>query len=75
MNNLTPQELLKKIIDAGFSQNHIAIFSGVSQPVVSRILNGEIPDPKGSIVKKLEHFAMLNAKLVFKLVDDEKTGA
>lgn len=53
----TPQELVKELIDAGYSQAAIAEHAGVKQPTISRILSGEHDDPKSSVLIKLTKFA------------------
>lgn len=53
----TPQELVKELISAGFSQQVIADVAGVKQPTISRILSGEHTDPKSSVLIKLKQFA------------------
>lgn len=53
----TPQELVKELIDAGYSQAAIAERAGVKQPTISRILSGEHDDPKSSVLIKLTEFA------------------
>lgn len=53
----TPQELVKTLIEAGFSQQAIAERAGVKQPTISRILSGEHTDPKSSVLIKLKDFA------------------
>lgn len=57
MNLPTPQELVKTLIDAGYSQAAIAEVAGVKQPTISRILSGEHDDPKSSVLVKLHKFA------------------
>lgn len=56
MNLQTPQELVKELIDAGYSQAAIAHRAGVKQPTISRILSGEHDDPKSSVLIKLTEF-------------------
>jgi len=53
----TPQELVKKLIAAGYSQSAIADKAGVRQPTISRILSGGHTDPKSSVLIKLKEFA------------------
>lgn len=53
----TPQELVKALIEAGFSQAAIAERAGVKQPTISRILSGEHTDPKSSVLINLKGFA------------------
>lgn len=53
----TPQELVKKLINAGFSQQILADAAGVKQPTISRILSGEHADPKSSVFIRLKRFA------------------
>ncbi len=53
----TPQELVKFLTDAGFSQAVIAERAGVKQPTISRILSGKHDDPKSSVLNRLNEFA------------------
>jgi predicted transcriptional regulator len=53
----TPQELVKTLVEAGFSQAEIAAEAGVKQPTISRILSGGHTDPKSSVLIRLKHFA------------------
>lgn len=53
----TPQELVKKLVDAGKSQAVIAGRAGVTQATISRILSGEHTDPKSSVLIRLKQFA------------------
>jgi len=57
MNLQTPQELVRELIDAGFSQAAVAEVAGVKQPTISRILSGEHDDPKSSVLIRLTEFA------------------
>lgn len=57
MNLPTPQELVRTLIGAGYSQSVIAERAGVKQPTISRILSGEHDDPKSSVLIKLNKFA------------------
>lgn len=57
MNLPTPQELVKNLVAAGYSQAVIAQRSGVKQPTISRILSGEHDDPKSSVLINLHKFA------------------
>lgn len=52
----TPQELVQRLIAAGFSQAAIAERAGVKQPTISRILSGA-QDPKSSVLIRLSRFA------------------
>lgn len=56
MNLNTPQQLVRELIDAGYSQAVIAERAGVKQPTISRILSGEHDDPKSSVLIKLTEF-------------------
>lgn len=53
----TPQELVKTLVEAGFSQAEIADRAGVKQPTISRILSGDHTDPKSSVLIRLKDFA------------------
>lgn len=54
------QEIIKALIEAGFSQNVIALGAGVRQPTISRILSGTHKDPKSSVLMGLQRFATAN---------------
>ncbi|WP_273551465.1 helix-turn-helix transcriptional regulator [Xenorhabdus sp. IM139775] len=56
MHEFHPQELIKKIIDAGFTQAQLASHTGVSQPSLSRILTGVSPNPRLSTARSIERF-------------------
>ncbi|CDL85391.1 helix-turn-helix domain-containing protein [Xenorhabdus szentirmaii] len=56
MHEFHPRELIKKIIDAGFSQKQVAKQIGVSQASLSRIMTGTSPDPRLSTVRAIERF-------------------
>lgn len=53
----TAQDAAHFLVGAGFSQAAIAKRSDVSQATISRILSGELKDPAGSILVKLNEFA------------------
>ena len=57
MNLRTAQEATQLLLTSGKSQRSIAERAGVSQPTISRILSGELKDPAGSILIKLNEFA------------------
>jgi transcriptional regulator with XRE-family HTH domain len=57
MNLRTAQEAAQLLITSGKSQQVIAERAGVKQPTISRILSGELKDPAGSILVKLNEFA------------------
>ncbi len=54
LNTESPQKLTQAIVNAGFTQSKIAEEIGVSQPTVSRILDGRREDSKVSLVKALK---------------------
>ncbi|MBI6549921.1 helix-turn-helix transcriptional regulator [Xenorhabdus lircayensis] len=56
MYEFHPQELVKQIIDAGFTQAQVAAHIGISQPSLSRILTGTSSDPRLSTVRAIERF-------------------
>lgn len=53
----TAQDATHFLVGAGFSQAAIAKRAGVSQATISRILSGELKDPAGSILVKVNEFA------------------
>lgn len=57
MNLRTAQEAAQLLLTAGKSQRAIADRAGVTQPTISRILSGELKDPAGSTLVKLNEFA------------------
>ncbi|MDC9623609.1 helix-turn-helix transcriptional regulator [Xenorhabdus sp. XENO-7] len=62
MYEFHPQELIKKIINAGFTQSQIAEQIGISQASLSRILTGTSLDPRLSTVRAIEKFYNENVK-------------
>lgn len=50
---LTPEQMVRKLICSRWSQEKIANHLEVSQPTISRILSGKNKDPHFSLVKKL----------------------
>ncbi|WP_179038253.1 helix-turn-helix transcriptional regulator [Limnobaculum xujianqingii] len=54
MSGLTPQEMVKSLVDAGYTQHQIAENIGVQQSSVSRMLTGVHTDPRFSTVRALE---------------------
>lgn len=57
MNLRTAQEATQLLVASGKSQQVIAERAGVKQPTISRILSGELKDPAGSILIRLNEFA------------------
>lgn len=53
-----PDELVRTLIRAGWSQEAIASSIGVTQPTVSRILSGRHKDPRYSVVEKLRQLVL-----------------
>lgn len=51
---LEPDELVRTLIRAGWSQEAIAASIEATQPTVSRILSGRHKDPRYSVVRKLQ---------------------
>ncbi|AIN15339.1 helix-turn-helix transcriptional regulator [Yersinia pseudotuberculosis] len=56
MSQFTPQEIVKKLIEAGYTQVHIEEHTGVNQSSISRLLTGKHTDPRLSTVRALEKF-------------------
>lgn len=54
MSGLTPQEMVKSLIDSGYTQNQIAEIAGVKQSSISRLLTGVHSDPPFSTVRAIE---------------------
>lgn len=54
MSGLTPQEMVKSLIDSGYTQSQIAEMTGVKQSSVSRLLTGVHSDPRFSTVRAIE---------------------
>lgn len=50
MNQESPQYLVKKLLDYGFSQASVAKEISVSQSTISRIHSGIYKDPKNSVM-------------------------
>lgn len=55
---LEPDELVRTLIRARWSQEDIAAAIEATQPTVSRILSGKHKDPRYSIVKKLRNLVL-----------------
>jgi len=53
-----PDELVRSLIRAGWSQEAIASAIDATQPTVSRILSGRHKDPRYSVVEKLRHLVL-----------------
>lgn len=53
-----PDELVRTLIRAGWSQGEIADAIDATQPTVSRILSGRHKDPRYSVVEKLRHLVL-----------------
>ncbi|EJG4124410.1 helix-turn-helix domain-containing protein [Escherichia coli] len=53
MSGLTPQEMVKSLIDS-YTQNQIAEIAGVKQSSISRLLTGVHSDPRFSTVRAIE---------------------
>lgn len=56
MSDLLPQEIVKNLIAAGYTQAQLERLTGVSQSSISRILTGTHTDPRHSTVRSLESF-------------------
>lgn len=54
MSGLTPQEMVKSLIDSGYTQNQIAEIAGVKQSSISRLLTRVHSDPRFSTVRAIE---------------------
>lgn len=53
-----PDELVLLLRKSGWSQEQIAVATGVSQPTICRILSGQHKDPRYSVVEKLRQLVM-----------------
>lgn len=53
-----PDELIRNLIRAGWSQEEVAASLEVTQPTVSRILSGKHKDPRYSVVEKLRNLVL-----------------
>ncbi|EKS9794851.1 MULTISPECIES: Cro/Cl family transcriptional regulator [Burkholderia] len=49
----TPEQLVRSLMKAGWSQLKIAATIETTQPTVCRILNGQHKDPRYSLVERL----------------------
>lgn len=54
----TPLQLVKTLIDSGWTQPTIAESVGTSQSTICRILSGTHKDPRYSVVEKLRHLVL-----------------
>jgi transcriptional regulator with XRE-family HTH domain len=50
------QEIVRKLIESGFTQAQLAELTGVSQSSLSRILTGECTDPRLSTAQAISKF-------------------
>lgn len=53
-----PDELVRTILRAGWSQEQVATSVNVTQATISRILSGQHKDPRYSVVEKLRELAI-----------------
>lgn len=53
-----PDELVRTILRAGWSQEQVAASVDVTQATISRILSGQHKDPRYSVVEKLRELAV-----------------
>ncbi|MEN3259077.1 helix-turn-helix transcriptional regulator [Sodalis endosymbiont of Spalangia cameroni] len=56
MDKKTPQEVVRSLLELGFTQKDLEKDTGVKQPSISRILTGKNADPRISTVRALEQF-------------------
>ena len=56
----------------GWTQNHLAVVSGVPQPSIWRLENGLILNPKTSLLRKLAE--ALEVSMEYLLTEDESTS-
>ena len=66
-------EQLRRIRERkGWTQNHLAVVSGVPQPSIWRLENGLILNPKTSLLRKLAE--ALEVSMEYLLTEDESTS-
>lgn len=53
-----PDELVRSILRAGWTQEEIASATDVTQATISRILSGQHKDPRFSVVERLRELAL-----------------
>lgn len=53
-----PSELVLDLRRSGWSQEQIAVATGVSQPTICRILSGQHKDPRYSVVERLRELVL-----------------
>jgi len=53
----TAHEVLKRLVDLGYTQKQIASGTGINQPTISRLLNKEQADIRSAKWEKLKAFA------------------
>lgn len=62
MERLTASEIIKRLLDNGFSQMEIERRTGIPQGIVSRIYHGKHKDPRTSTTRKLEDLLIESQK-------------
>ncbi|MDE9443434.1 transcriptional regulator [Xenorhabdus bovienii] len=62
MYGFSPQKIVRKLIESGFTQAQLAERTGVSQSTLSRIFMGTGTDPRLSTVRAIEKFYNENVK-------------
>lgn len=56
----TPQEIVRALIEQGFTQAEIAAAAKTTQPTISRIARGDHTDPRASLADRLRRLAEIN---------------
>ncbi|MEQ1975028.1 helix-turn-helix domain-containing protein [Xenorhabdus sp. SGI240] len=56
MNLISPHQMVRRLIESGFTQTQLADLTGVSQSSLSRIFIDESNDPRLSTVRAIERF-------------------
>lgn len=60
MIELTPKEIVKSLIDSGYTQVQIAKATGIKQSSVSRLFTGVHTNPRLSTIRAIENLYTLN---------------
>lgn len=69
MDTLNAREKLKQLIDAGMTEAEIATATGITQPTINRIKNGQ--EPRETYVRLIDRFFLSQSKRLKKFRQDK----